>query len=77
MLETIHHLIANKKNPSLELIQMLAHLPYVFAPNSVLLTRTAEIVCHDDRGHPKAFKPLLTSTLLLAYPPNATAQEVN
>lgn len=76
MLETVNDLITNKKNPGLEPIQMLALLPYVF--NSVSLrTRLAEIVCHHDRGHPKALKPLITTTLRLAHRPITTAQEVN
>jgi hypothetical protein len=77
VIETVNDLIVTKRNPALEPIQMLAHLPYVFRLNSVWLrTRIAETVCHH-RGHPKAFKPVLTSTLSLAHRPGATAQEVD
>jgi hypothetical protein len=77
VLETENDLIASKKIPALEPIQMLAPLPYVFTLNSAWLrTRIAETVCHD-RAHLKAFKRFLTSTLSLAHRPGATAQEVN
>lgn len=78
MLEIVNDLIANNKNTALEPIQMLALLPYVFTLNSVSLRDPiAEIVCHHDRDHPKAFEVFLTSILSLAHRPGATAQEVN
>ena len=78
MLETVNDLIANKKIPALEPVQMLASLQYVFTLNSLSLRpRIAKIVCRHDRGHPKAFKPFLTSTLPVAHHPIATAWEVN
>jgi hypothetical protein len=78
VLETVNTLIANKKNPALEPIQVLALLHYVFTPNSVSLrTRIAEIVHRHGRGHPKIREPFLTSTPSLAHRRVAPAQEVN
>jgi hypothetical protein len=78
VLEIVNDLIANNKNTALEPIQMLALLPYVFTLNSVSLRDPiAEIVCHHDRDHPKAFKVFLTSTLPAAHHTIVAAQEVN
>lgn len=77
MLETINDLIANKKIPAFEPVQMMARLQYVFTPRNVpARTRIASIVCRH-RDYPESFELFLAGTLPLAHRPLATAPEVN
>jgi hypothetical protein len=67
MLATVNNLLANKKLPPLDAVQMQDLLQYLFTTaEKVLRIQVAEVVYRNDRGHPRALDLFLACTLPLA-----------
>ena len=67
MLATVNNLLANKKIPPLDAVQMQDLLQYLFTTaEKMLRIQVAEAVYRDDHGHPKALDVFLACTLPLA-----------
>jgi hypothetical protein len=67
MLDTVNHLLAHKKIPSLDAVQMQDLLQYLFTTaEKALRIQVAEVVYHHDHDHPSALDVFLACTLPLA-----------
>ena len=67
MLATVNNLLANRKIPPLDAVQMQNLLQYLSATaERMLRIQVAEAVYRDDHGHPKALDVFLACTLPLA-----------
>ena len=67
MLDTVKNLLANKKIPPLDAVQMQDLLQYLFnTAEKMLRIQVAEVVYRNDHGHPNALDVFLACTLPLA-----------
>lgn len=76
MFETTNDFIANKKNPAVKPVQMLAPLHHVFTPSDVSARTQIDKIADRRRDYQREFTPLRPGTLSVVHL-IANASEVN